>query len=145
MGYIQYYYRLNSFGHDNFDESEIKKYNHELASLDDLSSQFKLLKDSYADFSKERADIKVCVLPDPAEKYLNGVVEIAVYHKLKRKPFSKEIKENVFSMSITQGSPTGIDLYFYDTTDFEEVKKIFVEYINTQKIPDTSKWELISC
>ena len=41
--------------------------------------------------------------------------------------------ENTFSLCITKGSPTGIDLYFKNSYDIDEVKQIFYDYIVNKK------------
>ena len=154
LNQIQYYYRLKSLGIDNFCEKDIKRHNQELRSFDDLSSQFELLKKSYEQKDNVRADIMVCVTPDDAERYIDGVVEVTVFHKVKKKMFSRKIEESSFSLSLTKSrssgtgwkayESSGIDLFFYDTTDFEEVKQIFYDYVTNQTIPNLSNWEHVS-
>ena len=140
---LKYYYSINGLGVDYFDKKAILKYNQELNSFEDLSEPFELLEKSYENVTKERADIMVCVLPHDTETHINGVVEITAYHKTKSKPFLKKRTENIFSLCTAKITATGTELYFYETTNFYEVKTIFYDYIVSQKIPDLISWEKI--
>jgi len=119
-------------GIDNFDVKDVIKNNKVLNNFEELSDCFELLQKSYETQSKERAQIVVCLRPDEAYS-LNEVVEVNVFHKIKNKFFSKEIVENTFSLCITKGSPTGIDSYFKNSHDIDEVKQIFYDYIVNKK------------
>lgn len=138
---LKYYYRLNGLGIDIFDKKAVIKYNQVLNSYEDLSEPFEGLKKSYENSREERADIMVCVLPHNAETYLNGIVELNVYHKTKDKPFFGKRTENIFSLCTTKITATGAELYDYETTNFHEVKSLFYEYIVRQRIPDLSSWK----
>ena len=90
MKEIQYYYRLNGLGIDNFDVKDVIKNNKVLNNFEELSGCFELLQKSYETQSKERAQIVVCLRPDEAYS-LNEVVEVNVFHKIKNKFFQKKL------------------------------------------------------
>jgi hypothetical protein len=144
MNQIKYYYRLEPIAIDNWDEHDIKKYNRELNSFDDLSKPFEFLKKSYETLTTEPMVISVCITPDQ-QPNLNNVIEINVFHYIKRKLFSKEIKKHCFRITLTATTPDHIDLYSYETTDFDFVKQIFYNYIVNQQTPDTSLWKVLHC
>lgn len=138
---FKYYYRLNGLGIDNFDKKQVLKYNEELNNFEDLAEALERLEQSYEKVTKERADIMVCVLPEDAETYTDGVVEVTAYHKTKNKPFFGKRTENIFSLNIVKTTSTEIELYFYETTNFSEVQRIFYDYIVNQKIPTLYGWD----
>lgn len=144
MNQVKYYYRLNSKGIDNWDKKDVENNNQILVSFDVLLEPLELLRTSYENQNKDRAQIIVCVMPDES-LLLNDVIELSVYHKIKKKLFSKKIKENIYALCITKGSPNGVDVCFYNTKDFDEVKQIFHDYVVNQKTPDLSIWEIVNC
>ena len=85
-------------------------------------------------------DITVNVLPD-----ILGVTELYVYHKIKRKLFSKDIKKQSFSFCITkyEQSDDTHALYEYETINFKEVENIFNELIINHAIPKLNTWKRI--
>jgi len=128
-----YYYRFRGIGIDFTDEKEIKKYNSELLSFDDLADQFRRLRAAFENKGRERADIMINVLPE-----VSGVAELSVFHNIKRKLFSKEIKKQCFSLCITKYNSDELGLYFYDTSDIGEVETIFEEFVKHQKLPTSA-------
>lgn len=98
------------------------------------------MKTAFETASNERADIAINIFPD-----FHGVTELLVYHKIKRKLFSKEIKENCFVLCITKyESPNDAHaLYEYKTTDFNEVMCVFSELITNRILPELKRWQRI--
>lgn len=140
MNTSKLYYRFESIGLDVTDEKEVKKYNEELTSFVVLERQFDLLKTAYDGQLKERADIMIDALPD-----VDGVAELAVFHNIKLKLFSRAVKWQKFSLCATYYDVADNSfLYFYDTQDFDEVKRIFEDFVTKRKIPDFSSWEKIA-
>ena len=82
------------------------------------------------------------ILPD-----IFGVTEISVYHKIKHKLFSKEIKKQCFTLCITRYEDKApyeeLALYDYETVDIAEVKSIFYELINNHTLPKLNNWKRI--
>ena len=78
----KFYYRFDPISIDSSDENEVRKYGRELNSLDDLASQFQLLKFSFDQTKKERADIIINMLPP-----VSGTDELSVFHKIRFKSF----------------------------------------------------------
>lgn len=133
----KFYYRFEAVGIDVSDEQEIKKYNSELTSFDCLNERLRILKTAFDYATKERADIILDVLPE-----ISGVIELQVYHSIRYKLFSRTVKRNCFSLCITKYNDIGqMGLYFYDTTDFNEVKQILTDFIEKKAIPDLSNWK----
>lgn len=133
------YYRFEPIEIDVADEKEVKKYNEELTSFAVLERRFDLLKTAYNEQLKERADIMINALPD-----VDGVAELAVFHNIKFKLFSRAVKWQKLSLCATFYDATDNSvLYFYDTQDFDEVKRIFEDFVTKRKIPDFSTWEKI--
>ena len=122
MDQHKFYYRFKPIGIDHSKEQEIRKYNQELVSFEELSVQFDMLKNA---------------LPD-----IGGVVEISVYHKIKFKFFSRTVRQNVFSLCVDRyNEDNKLILYNYETVDIEEVKLIFREFIQAHILPDLNKWK----
>jgi len=138
MSNVKYYYRFEAVGIDWSSEKDIKKHNKELISFDDLSDQFDKLKAAFDNASKERADIAINAFP-----LVSGwVAEFQVYHNIKYKLFSKEVKNQNFALSISKyNNHEELGMYDYFTTDFGEVKQIFYDIIVNQKLPELSKWK----
>lgn len=131
------YYRFEPIGIDVSDEEEVKRYNEELTSFAVLERQFDLLKTAYNEQLKERADVIINALP-----VIDGVAELAVFHNIKFKLFSRTVKWQKFSLCVDWCDELGNwCLYFYDTQDFDEVVRIFDDFVTKRKIPDFSFWE----
>lgn len=137
---LKFYYRFMPLGVDYTSKKDIEKYSTELKTFDNLSNQFHKLKVAFDTASKERADIAVNVLPD-----IFGVTELCVYHNIKRKLFSKDIKKQCFFLCLTRYEPPNEihALYEYETTNIKEVESIFSGLINNQLIPDLNNWKRI--
>lgn len=138
MNGLKIYYRFKPIGIDYSSERDVKKYSQKLNSFADLSEQFQKMKVAFETKSNERADITINILPD-----ISGVTELHVYHDIKRKLFSKEIKKQCFSLCMTRYENDTDALYEYETTNIEEVECIFYELITNLTIPDLSKFERI--
>lgn len=133
----KFYYRFKPIGIDHSKEQEIRKYNQELVSFEELSVQFDMLKNAYDKAVKTRADIIINALPD-----IGGVVEISVHHKIKFKFFSRMVRQNVFSLCVDRyNEDNKLILYNYETVNIEEVKLIFREFIQAHILPDLNKWK----
>lgn len=136
----KFYFRFNPIGIDVADEKEVKKYNDELISFAALEKQFALLETAYNNKLKERADIIVDALP-----CVENIAELAVFHNIKYKLFSRSVKWQKFSLCATSYEENGCScLYFYDSHNITEVRQMFENFINEHKIPDFSKWEKVN-
>lgn len=139
MNASKFYYRFKPIGIDVSDEKEVKRYNEELTSFAVFERQFDLLKTAYVEQLKERADIIINAFP-----CVDGVAELAVFHNIKLKLFSRTVKWQKLSLCATCYDATDNSiLYFYDTQDFDEVKRIFEDFVTKRKIPDFRFWEKI--
>lgn len=137
MNEQKFYYRFNAVFVEDFDEKSLKKYCSELKYLSELDGQFEKLQRAFVNAEKERADIIVNAYPE-----LSGVAELSVFHQIKFKLFSKTVKKNVFTMCATSyGKDGDSTLYFYETADFEQVKRWFTDFIEKGQIPDFTHWE----
>lgn len=136
---VKFYYRLKPIGLDVADERELKRYCEELTSFRALDQYFFLLETAYNDKLKERDDIIVNALPS-----VNGVAELAVFHNIRYKLFSRTVKYQKFSLCATYCDDFGGSrLYFYDTQDIVEVKNIFERFVIDREIPDFNTWEKV--
>ncbi len=136
MDDVQFYYRLKPIAIDFTDQREVEKYNSVLLSMSCLDEQFDKLEVAYRDQTKERADIIVTVIPA-----IDGVMELSVYHQIRRRLFSREIKYNDFFLTIERLVGDSTYLYWYDTEDIQEVKQMFADMIENKQIPDLTKWD----
>lgn len=131
------YYRFKAVGIDVLDNSDVEKHSTPLQSADCLSEGFDRLKRAFDNRTKERADIIVNAVPAVA-----GILEIAVFHKIKFKPFSRAVKTNVFSLCITHIDYSDkMRLYYLETDDFTAVKEIFTDFTENGKAPALSDWK----
>lgn len=71
-------------GYAGPDETEIKKQNSELTSFNCLEEKFGQLESAYINATKKRECIRINVTPT-----ISGIYELGVYHKIKRKFFSR--------------------------------------------------------
>ena len=131
-----FYYRFKAMAIDFSDEKDVKKYSQELTSFSCLNDQLNKLKSAYDNATKERADIIINVLPCVA-----GVTELQVFHNIRFKLFSHTVKVNCFSFCATKFDDDKLYLHFYDTNDFNEVKRIFEGFIEKKSIPDLNNWD----
>ena len=139
MKETQLYYRLDDIGIDVTDEKEVKKYNERLTSFAELEKPFSLLETAYNDRIKQRADITVNAFPE-----IDGVAELSVYHDIKFKLFSRNVKRQRFSLCATYyGSNGESRLYSYETQDIAEVRSIFENFVTARLCPDFSAWECL--
>ncbi len=125
------YFRENPVAIDYTDLDDIKKHSKPLASFDDLSEALSGLQKAFDEELKSRNDIIVNAFPD-----IDGVVELSVFHQVKRKLFSKKLKSQRFVMCATLLS----ELFILKTTSFEEVRGIFQNFVEHQKAPSTFGW-----
>lgn len=138
MEQIKFYYRFKPVFIDFLSEKEIKKYNSELSSFGCLEEQLNILNYSYNNATKERADIIINPLPA-----ISGVTELQVYHKIKFKLFSHDIKENCFCLCITKfNNENELSLFFRNTENFFEVTQIFEDFIENGTIPELHEWKV---
>ena len=138
MNNLKFYYRFEPIAVDYSSERDVKKHSKELNAFNDLSEQFHKLRIAFDAASNERADIQINILPD-----ILGITEICVYHRIKRKLFSKAIKKQCFFLCITRYEPPNEThaLYEYETTSIEEIERIFNELITNQIIPNLNIWK----
>ena len=126
------YFRENPVAIDYTDLDDIKKHSKPLTSFDDLSEALSGLQKAFDEELKSRNDIIINAFPD-----IDGVVELSVFHQVKRKLFSKKLKSQRFVVCATLLS----ELFILKTTSFEEVKEIFQNFVEHQKAPSTFGWE----
>ena len=129
-------YRLDAIPVDFTDPKDIQKHNRPLNNMDELEKQFQSMQFAYKNLLRERADLAVNASPE-----VNGVAEISAYHALKQKFFSHALKKNCFSLCMTKYEGDKLYLYFYDTQDIAEVKRIFYDWIRSGNLPDLGKWK----
>lgn len=131
------YYRFDAIGIDCFDEDDIKEHSRELISASCLNEQFDKLRAAYEQATCNRADVIINAVPE-----ISGILEIAAYHKIAYKLFSRKVKSNCFCVCITHiDDCEKLRLYFLRTDDFYAVKKIFTDFIEFGKRPDLSAWK----
>jgi hypothetical protein len=132
---VKYYYADNFIG--GWSEEEIKKYCKEFYSFDGIASELYAMKVA---FNNETASnsIYIYTIPDILE-----VMDINVHCVLKRKLFSKVIKDKYFHISITQYYPVCDThaVYDYKTTHFEEAESILRNFIENHKLPNLTAWQ----
>ena len=113
------YYRFDAIGIDCFDEDDIKEHSRELISANCLNEQFDKLRSAYEQATRNRADVIINAVPE-----ISGIFEIAAYHKIAYKLFSRKVKSNCFCVCITHiDDCEKLRLYFLRTDDFYAVKK----------------------
>lgn len=142
MNQIKYYLRSNSDGVGFFNLKDIEKNAQELKKFDDLLELLYKLKTAYETKSDDKAQINICVNPEDAA-LLGNVVDISAVHIIKKKLFSRDIKENFYSLGIVKKIDNELSFYYYETHGFDEVKQFFYDYIVEQKIPDLSNWKTV--
>ncbi|MDE5602292.1 MAG: hypothetical protein K2J16_07340 [Clostridia bacterium] len=131
------YYRFKPIGIDWSDEKEIKKHNLPLTSFECLSEQLFHLDSAYKNKTKDPADIIINAVPE-----IWGVVELHVCHQIGFKLLSRAVKTNCFSICISKIEfNEEMNMYYYDTEDFSEVRQILQDFIENKKIPDLRKWK----
>lgn len=86
-------------------------------------------------FENVRADVIVNALP-----YVNGIAEIAVYHKIKFKLFSRQVKSQCLCMVATHVGEN-ITLYTKETQDFALVEKTLKQFVQEGKVPVFVGWQ----
>ena len=95
MDNIKYYYNAGKTMVDWSSEKDIKKRCREFYSFDDIASELHTLRAAFNNESDKGNSLDIYMLPN-----LLDVVEFLVYYKIKRKLFSKAIKEKYFAFSI---------------------------------------------
>lgn len=137
-------YRFDGYGIDGYngyagpDEVEIKKRNSTLTSFSCLEEQFNKLESAYINATKKRQNIIINVSPT-----ISGIYELSVYHKIKRKFFSRTIKVNCYSLYICKlVDANKICDWNYQTNDINKVKQIFRNFYEKQIAPDLTDWEI---
>lgn len=129
-------------GHNGYagpDKEEIKKRNSKLTSFNSLDEKFNKLEQAYTYATNKREHIIINVNPT-----ISGIYELAVYHKIKRKLFSRTIKINCYSICVSKNiGENKICSLAYQTDDINKVKRIFNDFIEKQTAPDLTNWEII--
>lgn len=139
MKEAELYYRLKAIGIDVLDEYEVKRFNEPLMSFDALEKPFSSLESAYNNRIKLRADIIVNALPE-----IDGVAELSVYHEIKFGLFSRSVKKQCFSLCAAHYDTDGKSrLYFYETQDMAEVRRIFENFVSERRIPDFGAWKCV--
>ena len=137
MDDVKIYYRFKAIAIDFSDINEVEKYSTLLKDYSDLKEQLALLKTSYDNEVKERADIALVAVPE-----ISGVVEMSAFNDLRFHLFSRKVKKHCISMCITKYEDNeALGMYFKEFNNFEEVENIFKEFVNNHKLPDLKTWE----
>ena len=140
MEQTRFYYTFEPAAIDVSDEKEAKKYGRPFIGFEnDLSDRFRRLKEVYDRAEKEDVHITVNAFPP-----VSGVAEIAVFHEIKFRLFSRAVKKQCFFLCITKYEADGtMDLYEYETNDFRETEQIFRDFLQEGALPDLTRWKRI--
>lgn len=132
---ITFYYDTEAIGLNAADKRELEKYCRVLLRREDLDERPEMLRGAYEREEKERADLSVYASPP-----VNDVQEVGVFHLLTRSLFSRKVKRNLFRLNVSRYSGDVLELYFRDTQRFEEVRQIFLRFLDGEPI-STEGWE----
>ena len=126
---ITFYYDTEAIGLNAADKRELEKYCRVLLRREDLDERPEMLRGAYEREEKERADLSVYASPP-----VNDVQEVGVFHLLTRSLFSRKVKRNLFRLNVSRYSGDVLELYFRDTQRFEEVRQIFLRFLDGEPI-----------
>ena len=126
---ITFYYDTEAIGLNAADKRELEKYCRVLLRREDLDERLEMLRGAYEREEKERADLSVYASPP-----VNDVQEVGVFHLLTRSLFSRKVKRNLFRLNVSRYSGDVLELYFRDTQRFEEVRQIFLRFLDGEPI-----------
>ena len=126
---ITFYYDTEAIGLNAADKRELEKYCRVLLRREDLDERLEMLRGAYEREEKERADLSVYASPP-----VNDVQEVGVFHLLTRSLFSRKVKRNLFRLNVSRYSGDVPELYFRDTQRFEEVRQIFLRFLDGEPI-----------
>lgn len=126
---ITFYYDTEAIGLNAADKRELEKYCRVLLQREDLDERLEMLRGAYEREEKERADLSVYASPP-----VNDVQEVGVFHLLTRSLFSRKVKRNLFRLNVSRYSGDVPELYFRDTQRFEEVRQIFLRFLDGEPI-----------
>ena len=132
---ITFYYDTEAIGLNAADKRELEKYCRVLLRREDLDERPEMLRGAYEREEKERADLSVYASPP-----VNDVQEVGVFHLLTRSLFSRKVKRNLFRLNVSRYSGDVLELYFRDTQRFEEVRQIFLRFLDGEPV-STKGWE----
>ena len=132
---ITFYYDTEAIGLNAADKRELEKYCRVLLRREDLDERLEMLRGAYEREEKERADLSVYASPP-----VNDVQEVGVFHLLTRSLFSRKVKRNLFRLNVSRYSGDVLELYFRDTQRFEEVRQIFLRFLDGEPV-STKGWE----
>ena len=96
---------------------------------EDLAERPEMLRGAYEREEKERADLSVYASPP-----VNDVQEVGVFHLLTRSLFSRKVKRNLFRLNVSRYSGDVLELYFRDTQRFEEMRQIFLRFLDSEPV-----------
>lgn len=126
---ITFYYDTEAIGLNAADKRELEKYCRVLLRREDLDERLEMLRGAYEREEKERADLSVYASPP-----VNDVQEVGVFHLLTRSLFSRKVKRNLFRLNVSRYSGDVLELYFRDTQRFEEVRQIFLRFLDGEPV-----------
>ena len=132
---ITFYYDTEAIGLNAADKRELEKYCRVLLRREDLDERLEMLRGAYEREEKERDDLSVYASPP-----VNDVQEVGVFHLLTRSLFSRKVKRNLFRLNVSRYSGDVLELYFRDTQRFEEVRQIFLRFLDGEPV-STKGWE----
>ena len=126
---ITFYYDTEAIGLNAADKRELEKYCRVLLQREDLDERLEMLRGAYEREEKERADLSVYASPP-----VNDVQEVGVFHLLTRSLFSRKVKRNLFRLNASRYSGDVLELYFRDMQRFEEVRQIFLRFLDGEPV-----------
>lgn len=126
---ITFYYDTEAIGLNAADKRELEKYCRVLLRREDLDERLEMLRGAYEREEKERDDLSVYASPP-----VNDVQEVGVFHLLTRSLFSRKVKRNLFRLNVSRYSGDVLELYFRDTQRFEEVRQIFLRFLDGEPV-----------
>ncbi|MCL2591728.1 MAG: hypothetical protein FWD82_00040 [Defluviitaleaceae bacterium] len=138
MDNIRYFFNDSTTMVDWSSEKDIIKSCKEFFSFDALASELYTLRVAFNNEIGNGGYMGIYTIPNIQE-----VSEILVGFRIKRKLFSKEVKEKFFDIHIYQynHSIDNSNLFEYKTINFEEVENIFRDFIENNKLPNLANWK----
>lgn len=129
------YYRFDAVAIDFDSQKDLEKHCQKLTSFTDLAVQLDKMKYAFNNAENVRADVIVNALP-----CVDGIAEIAVYHKIKSKLFSRQVKSQCLCMVATHVGEN-ITLYTKETQDFAIVESTLKQFVQEGKAPVFVGWQ----
>ncbi len=129
------YYRFQPVGIDLTSLGDVEKHSEKLVGFADIERRLQQLESAFRNKEKQRCDLTVTMVG-------KTVAELSVYHDIKFKLFSHNVKRQYFSLCIASVEDNAI--YFYETDSFDFVQAAFVNLVENHTLPDTSTWDCVT-